>query len=138
MAAWRNGSAAVRSRTHNLGWVSGRNGNVALLFALILPVLLTTGLGAVQLNQVMSDKRRTQDVADSAALMGASQIAVTAGGVDQRTQSYAQAQLADVAAGASVTVQATAGKDGTMSVAIDTHRVSFFGNLLPPGGSTPT
>ncbi len=109
-------------------------GNVALVFALLLPMLAVTGLGAVQLNQVLTDKKRTQDVADSAALMGASQLGVTPVGADQRAQSYAQAQLADVAANATVTVAATVGQNSTMTVAVDTQRVSFFGNLLPMGG----
>ena len=111
-----------------------RGGNVALIFALMLPMLLVTGLGAVQLNQVMTDKKRTQDVADSAALMGASQLGVTPVGADQRAQSYAQAQLADVSASATVTVAATVGQNNTMTIAVDTQRVSFFGNLLPLGG----
>ena len=59
---------------------------------------------------------------------------MTASGANQRTQSYALAQLADVAASATVTVKATAGTNGVMTVAIDTQRVSFFGNLLPLGG----
>ncbi len=107
---------------------------MALVFALLLPMLAVTGLGAVQLNQVMTDKKRTQDVADSAALMGASQLGVTPVGADQRAQSYAQAQLADVAANATVTVAASVGQNSTMTVAVDTQRVSFFGNLLPLGG----
>ena len=107
---------------------------MAVVFALMLPMLAVTGLGAVQLNQVLTDKKRTQDVADSAALMGASQLGVTPVGADQRAQSYAQAQLADVAANATVTVGATVGQNNTMTVAVDTQRVSFFGNLLPMGG----
>ena len=114
-----------------LSWRDASGGNVALIFSLALPILLVTGLGGVQLNQVLADKKRSQDVADSAALMGASQIAVTPGGVEQRTQSYALAQLADVAAGATVTVQASGATGSAMTVAIDTQRASFFGNLLP-------
>ena len=123
-----------RGRTYNLELLRGRGGNVALIFALMLPALLVTGLGAVQLNQVMTDRKRTQDVADSAALMGAGQLGVTPSGADQRTQSYALAQLADVASNATVNVTATPGQNGFMTVAIDTVRVSFFGNLLPLGG----
>ena len=105
-----------------------------MIFALMLPVLLVTGLGAVELNQIMSDKKRTQDVADSAALMGAAQLGVAPVGADQRAQAYAQAQLTDVANYATVTTQATVGASGTMTVAVDTQRASFFGNLLPMGG----
>ena len=81
----------------------------------------------------MSDKRRTQDVADSAALMGAGQLGVTPNGADQRAQSFAQSQLSDVANYATVSSQATVGANNTMTVAVDTQRASFFGNLLPAG-----
>ena len=114
--------------------IADRGGNVALIFALLLPVLIVTGLGGIELNQVFSDKKRTQDVADSAALMGAGQLGVTPVGADQRAQNYAQTQLTDVARYATVTVQATIGQSNTMTVAVDTQRVSFFGNLLPLGG----
>lgn len=118
-------------------WLKDRRGNVALIFALLMPGLLLTGLGAVELNQVLADKRRTQDVADAAALMGAGQLGVTPVGADQRAQAYALAQLGDVAAHATVSTSASVGqvKQGeTMTVAVDTQRTSFFGDLLPPGG----
>ena len=113
---------------------AGRSGNVALIFALLLPAIVVTSLGAFELQQVMSDRKRTQDVADSAALMGASQLGVTPNGADQRAQSFAQAQLSDIAGYATVTVAASAGANNTMTVTVDTQRASFFGNLLPPGG----
>ncbi len=134
MAVRRVRHAREHEPSRHLGVRGARDGNVALVFALMLPIMLVTGLGAIQLNQVMTDKKRTQDVADSAALMGAGQSALTPSGAAQRTQSYAQAQLADVAANATVTVQATTGSNGVMTVAIDTQRTSFFGNLLPLGG----
>jgi Flp pilus assembly protein TadG len=129
---------ATRSPPGRRRWLGDRRGNVALIFALLMPGLLLTGLGAMELNQVLSDKRRTQDVADAAALMGASQLGVAPVGADQRAQSYAVAQLADVQRYATVTTQATVGQSltqgNTMTVGIDTQRASFFGNLLPPGG----
>ena len=118
-------------------WSQDRRGNVALIFTLLMPALLVTGLGAIELNQVLADKRRTQDVADSAALMGAGQLGVSPVGADQRAQSYATAQLSDVAGHANLTIQATIGQasqGATMTVSVDTQRTSFFGDLLPPGG----
>ena len=111
-----------------------RRGNVALIFALLLPVLLVTALGGVELNQVLADKKRTQDVADSAALMGAAQLGVTPVGADQRVQASTTSQLSDVASYATVTAKATIGQNQTMTVAVDTQRPSFFGSLFPPGG----
>lgn len=128
--------APLRARPP-LAWLGDRRGNVALIFTLLLPGLLLCGLGAIELNQVLADRRRTQDVADSAALMGASQLGVTPNGADQRAQAYALAQLGDVQAHAAVSATATTGQsDGgaTMTVAIDTQRPSFFGDILPPGG----
>ncbi len=131
MPPWRERHANRPGPAHR---ASGQAGNVALIFALALPVILVTGLGAVQLNQVLNDKKRTQDVADSAALMGASQIGVTPSGAAQRTQGYALAQLTDVESNAAVQVTASVGQNSVMTVAIDTQRASFFGNLLPLGG----
>ena len=126
--------AAGRGRRLAAHLACGRGGNIATIFALILPVVVVTSLGGVELQQVLSDKRRTQDVADSAALMGAAQLAVTPSGAGARAQAFAQSQLPDVANYATVTSQATAGANNTMTVAVDTQRASFFGDLLPPGG----
>ena len=115
-------------------FLASRRGNVAVMFSLMLPLLAMLGAGGIELNQVLSDKHRTQEVADSTALMGAGQLGVTPIGADQRAQNVAVSELADVARYATVTVQATVGVNATMTVAIDTQRQSFFGSLLPPGG----
>jgi Flp pilus assembly protein TadG len=117
--------ARLRRSTH---------GGVALMAAVLIPVLIFAGMGAVELNQVLSDKQKTQDVADAAALLGAQQLNVAPVGADSRTQAFALAQLDTVASHADVTVTATVVDQGTMKVAIDTHRDSFFINLFPPGG----
>ncbi len=124
--------SATRGRLSTLP--AGSGGNVALIFALLLPLLIVTALGGVELNQVLSDKKRTQDVADSTALMGAGQLGVTPVGADQRAIGYAQTQLNDVARNSTVNVQATIGQGLLITVTIDTQRASFFGNLLPLGG----
>lgn len=112
-----------------------RAGNVALIVALALPVVLLVSLGGIELNQVLADSRATQNTADAAALMGATQLAIAPTGAAQRAQAFAQAQLAPIAAHAGVTVQAAVSGDQTsVTVAIDTQRPSFFGDVLPPGG----
>ena len=116
------------------GFVLDRAGGVAVIFAMMIPILVTLGLGAVQLSQVQSDRSMTQDVADSAALWGARQLSVAPTGSDQRTQAYASAQLGGIAANAQVTVAANIVDEATIKVTIDTYRMSFFGNLLPAGG----
>ncbi len=109
-------------------------GGVATLTALALPPILLIGLGAVELQQVISDKAQTQDAADAAALFGAQQLSVTQAGAADRTKAFALAQLTDMSARSTVTVTATAVDTQTMKVAVDTARMSFFMNLLPPGG----
>lgn len=107
---------------------------MAILFALGLPPILVVSLGAVELNQVVSDRKQTQDVADAAAIAGAEQLGVAPVGAPQRAQSFAQGELGQVSSHASVSVSAANNGDGTLTVKIDTQRASFFGDLLPPGG----
>jgi Flp pilus assembly protein TadG len=128
-----------RRRSVGLGriWPSDRRGNVALIFTLLMPGLLLTAMGAIELNQVLSDKRRTQDVADAAALMGAGQLGVSPVGAGQRAEAYAVAQLGDVQSHAAVSTSSSVAQTqqgATMTVGVDTQRASFFGNFLPPGG----
>lgn len=99
-----------------------------------LPALLVMAVGAIELQQVWSDKHQTQDVADAAALMGSQQLVVAPVGATDRAKAYAEAQLANLMARSDVTVTATEVTPRTMKVAVDTHRMSFFANLLPPGG----
>ena len=116
------------------GFVLDRAGGVAVIFAMMIPILVILGLGAVELSQVQSDRSMTQDVADSAALWGARQLSVAPTDSDQRTQAYASAQLGGIAANAQVTVAANIVDEATIKITIDTYRMSFFGNLLPAGG----
>jgi hypothetical protein len=113
---------------------AARGGGVAMMTALAMPPILLVALGAVQLQALVTDKGRTQDVADSAALWGAQQLTVTPSGVTERTISYAQAQLDKVKANATVTVAAEQIGKSNIKVTIDTERPSFFFNLLPAGG----
>jgi hypothetical protein len=122
--AWR---LASRFRTST-------RGGVAMLVALSAPPVLLVALGAVQLQAVVSDKQTTQDIADAAALWGAQQLTVTPVGVDQRTIAFADAQLGGVKANATVTIAATRLGGASLKVSIDTHRPSFFMNLMPLGG----
>ncbi len=124
-ASWRRGLVAR---------LCDRSGSVALIFAMMTPTLIILGLGAIEISQVQNDRQATQDVADAAALWGASQLNIAPTGADQRTQQYAQGQLGAVAAHAQVSVAASIVQPSTMTVTISTYRMSFFGNLLPAGG----
>lgn len=109
-------------------------GSTALLVALMMPVVLIVSLGAVQIQAVVTDRQRTQDIADAAALWGAQQLMVTSTGADERTIAFADAQLTGVRVNSTATVTAAVLDKSTMKVVIDTTRPSFFFNLMPLGG----
>ncbi len=124
-----------RVRSNRLaGYSLDRSGGVAVIFAMVIPILAVLGLGGVELSQIQSDRSMTQDVADAAALWGARQLSVAPNGSDQRTQAYANAQLARMSSEDQVTVTANVIDEATIKVSIDTYRMSFFGNMLPAGG----
>ena len=116
------------------GFRAANRGGVALLTALALPPILLVSMGAIQLQSVFSDKNKSQNIADAAALWGAQQLTVTPVGVAERAKAFAEAQLGQMAANAEVTVTATVLDETTMKVAVDTYRPSFFFNLMPFGG----
>lgn len=124
-------SAVVRGCAR-LGAANG--GGAAMLVALAAPAVLLLALGAIQINAVVSDRQKTQDVADAAALWGAQQFVVTPEGAGSRTEAYAELQLDGVKANAEVRVKAHPIGKNSLKVTIDTHRPSFFMNLMPAGG----
>lgn len=127
----RAAGAAVRLTAR---FRAATRGGAAILTALAAPPVLLVALGAIQLQSVVTDKQTTQDVADAAALWGAQQLTITKAGADQRTTAFADAQLDAVRANAEVTVTTTLLEGTAIKVAIDTHRPSFFMNLMPMGG----
>lgn len=120
---------AIARRFHR-----GEGGGVAVILALSMPALLVVGLGAVQIQAITTDRQKTRDVADAAALWGAQQLTVAPTGADQRAQAFADSQLDGVKANAAVTITATITGKTEMTVDIDTQRPGFFLNLLPVGG----
>lgn len=111
-----------------------QRGGIVTIAAVALPALLLVTVGAIELSFLNADRSKTQDVADAAAIMGAQQLSVSPSGATQRAQAYALAQLADVQQRSTVTVQASVSAQGAFQVTILTHRDSFFGSLVPPGG----
>ena len=110
-------------------------GATAVTFAALVPILAVIGAGAIELGQLNADRSATQDAADAAALMGAKQLSVSPTGVAQRTDAYAKDQLSQLSGYATVHVATVVGVN-SVTVSITTHRSSFFGSLLPPGGFT--
>ncbi|HYE42893.1 MAG TPA: pilus assembly protein TadG-related protein [Caulobacteraceae bacterium] len=125
-------------------WLTGfgadRRGVIALKFALVLPPIAALTLGAIDLHAVHSIKTKLQDVADSAALAAASELALAVNeeGPKARARSWVQSQFADWADAPAIDVGVEVlpmeGGARAIRVSLDGNRPSFFGNLLPPGG----
>lgn len=114
-------------------------GNVALIFALAMPAVIMLTIGAIELFALHSDRQKLQDVADLAALAAARELSFSPEQtVLARAKANALRQAASVAAKGEVAADAHAEKDGEktigITVSLRSHRMSFFGNLLPPGG----
>lgn len=114
--------------------LSDRRGGVAVITAIALPALLMLAVGAIELTFVMRDKTQSQNVADAAALMGAKEMAIAQIGAADRTKAYALEASKDLKTRSSVHVTVTTPTDNSIKVTVHTHRQSFFGNILPPGG----
>lgn len=116
------------------------SGVIALKFALILPPIGALTLGAIDLHSVHSMKVKLQDIADSAALAAASELAlaVDESGPKARARSWVQSQFADwnEAPQIDIEVKVVPMEGGVRAIRVDLdgNRPSFFGNMLPPGG----
>lgn len=116
-------------------------GVIALKFALAVPALAVLVLGGVDLAAVQADRTKLQNIADAAALAGARELglAVDASGPEGRAMAYIEAQLADWAHRPQTitpTVEVVTLESGerALRAVLAANRVSFFGNMLPPGG----
>jgi Flp pilus assembly protein TadG len=107
-----------------------------MIFALALPLLLTLGLGAIDLTSVNGDKNEVQDVTDAAALEAAKQLGIAdTRGIDARADQAIRMQLANINKRLDYKVTTTVANDrSNVTVAVDGKRTSFFVNMLPPGG----
>ena len=131
--------AVVRLR----GFAGHSRGGISVIMALGLLVLALLVAGGIEMADLVSERAKLRNVADSAALWGASSIALTGedDGADQRTKAFAESQLASTPLRMSATVEAQVVDLGTpdepkpaLKVIIRGQRDSFFGNLFPPGG----
>jgi hypothetical protein len=112
------------------------HGNVAIMFALGLPVLAAASMGGMELLSVVSDRQQMQSVSELAALAGAKQLNVdNSSSTAERATNFAKAQLSELRQRWEMDITATVVDNGHgVQVAITGHRSSFFGDLLPPGG----
>ncbi|MDP8916434.1 MAG: pilus assembly protein TadG-related protein [Pseudomonadota bacterium] len=111
-----------------------RRGGIAIISGVAIPCLALLALGATELMSVTAERTLLQDTADGAALAGASELKVAgAGGVEERAEAYVLNNLAGLAGRSTITVEAVA-EASSVKVAVKSNRLSFFGNMLPPGG----
>ena len=110
--------------------------SVVTIFALAMPVLAVAVCGAVEITEVVRTKAQLQVIVDGAALAGAQQLTTDRSlATSERARLAADAQAVAVAPNWTITTGAQAdSKTGSMRVAQDAVRPSFFGSLLPPGG----
>lgn len=113
-----------------------RHGGVALIAGLALPAILTLAVGAIDLVSVNNDRAAIQDALDEAALQAASQLAVSdSSALGQRTQAYLDERLAQVRDRCRYDIKTVVAADGrSVRVVLEGTRMSYFGNILPPGG----
>lgn len=115
------------------------SGTIAIQFALALPALALGVAGAADLVAVHAAKQRLEDIGDAAALAGAKELglAISDKAAIERAEAFVDGELARWGRAPTVTEEITVEEiDGqrVLAVKLNGNRVSFFVNLLPPGG----
>ncbi len=110
-----------------------------MIFALALPGLTLLAAGAIDLMNVNASRSRIQDVADAAALAGASELglAIAEDAAISRAAAFVDANVAEWKRPPTIVQDISVlSVDGrrVVQVKLDGNSPSFFGNLLPPGG----
>ena len=116
-----------------------QRGAIAVKFALCIPLLAVVSLGAIDLNAVRSSQARIQEIADAAALAGATElgVAIDDTAATARAQTFIEGHLARWSGSPETELKLEVlkgDKQRILHVRMDARRPSFFGNLLPPGG----
>ncbi|WGM32583.1 TadE/TadG family type IV pilus assembly protein [Brevundimonas sp. NIBR11] len=114
-------------------------GQIAVIFALGAPALLMIAAGAIDLMKVSSARNRLQDIADAAALAGATELglAISDEVATSRALSFVEGNLQDWKDSPTVTPTIKVIEDAgrrIVDVQLKGHTPSFFANMLPPGG----
>jgi Flp pilus assembly pilin Flp len=118
-------------------------GSIALKFALAVPAIAVLSIGAIDLLAVTSAKTRLQAIADAGALAGAPALALATDGAAarERSASFVAGQLSQwsdaptVVETYEVVTQEMGGEEQRgIRVLLQANRLSFFANMLPPGG----
>ena len=121
------------------GLLRETRGSIALNFALAVPAVAMLSVGAIDLLAVMSAKTRLQDIADAAALAAAPTLGLAADEAVAlgRAEAFVVAQLSQWAGAPAVEAEYEVieqDEQRAIQVRLEGHRISFFANMLPPGG----
>ena len=121
------------------GLLRETRGSIALNFALAVPAVAMLSVGAIDLLAVMSAKTRLQDIADAAALAAAPTLGLAADEAVARgrAEAFVVAQLSQWADAPTVEAEYDVieqDEQRAIQVKLEGHRISFFANMLPPGG----
>ena len=114
-----------------------RAAGVATTFAFAFPVIAGVGAGAVDLAGVHNSKTKLQAAVDAAAIEGAKQLSMAnASGLQARAEQFIGFELGDDAKQFTYKITTSVGGENNseFTVTAKANRLSFFGNLLPPGG----
>jgi Flp pilus assembly protein TadG len=112
-----------------------RRGGIVPLAAAGVPVVALLAIAATELASLSHEKGRMQDVADAVALDAANQLSFSpAASVMARAEANARAQLASLEPRTTLTIKAEMVDASAVRIAVNGVRLSFFGNMLPPGG----
>ena len=118
---------------------ASETGAIAIQFALALPTLALAVAGATDLAAVYAAKQKLEDIGDAAALAGAKELglAIADEAAVERAEAFVDGELARWSRAPNVTRSISVEEiDGqrVLVVKLNGNRVSFFVNLLPPGG----
>ncbi|WP_298098992.1 pilus assembly protein TadG-related protein [Brevundimonas sp.] len=133
--------SGLRRRVQEIvqGLLRETRGSIALNFALAVPAVAMLSVGAIDLLAVMSAKTRLQDIADAAALAAAPTLGLAAdeAAARGRAEAFVVAQLSQWAGAPTVEAEYEVieqDEERAIQVRLEGHRISFFANMLPPGG----
>jgi Flp pilus assembly protein TadG len=119
------------------------SGGVSIVFALSIVFLAIIVYAGVEMTQLFSERSQMRGVADSAALWGASALALTGEeGVAARTKAFAETQLSKMSLSTAPTVTAQvvnlssdpSDPKPALKVTVEGQRQSFLGDLISAGG----
>ncbi len=134
MASWVR---SLRLFMRRMG--ADRRGAIALKFAFFASGGILLTVGSIELMSVHTAQVRMQDIADAAALAGANDLglAIDDGVAIERAHAFVEAHVSEwVDPPAIASDVKVVEEDGqrVIDVRLNGTRISFFANMLPPGG----